>query len=888
MRPLRPGKGAALIEPEEEYILSMIWKIFFRDLKRLGSNLIALIVIIGVCLIPALYAWFNIAANMDPYSNTRNIKIAVVNLDQGGTFHAASFRSSAKNQQSNIALGSMVVKNLKKNVQLGWQFVGSRQAMKGVQSGKYYAAIVIPSNFSSSILSILNGKIHRPQIIYYSNEKKNAVAPKVTDTGASTIQLKINQTFVSVVSDTITQALGTSIADSRGRLTNAKNNVLSSLSSASENLSDSQKTISSFQNNCRDAQKTISATNKLLDHLNSTSADALVTVNNTEKLLKAARKSSLSYAGTLNNSADTVSAAISSLQNDTMTASGKLTSSISRANAEVDSQITQMNTIIRSNQEMIDQLESLHELLKTDTKLSSDISRQIALLNEQNAKCRKILSALESANSAVSKANTQAEELNSSISSLTAAGNKNLQKMKNSLYSGSTETMNDNFNTAITACESAKSIFEDLPSDTKQVRSTLKAVSRGLSSTSSALSASKNTLKAARKDLEQIRTDLNTLVSSAAYKKLLSMTNTNTKELASFMANPIKMQSHVFYPVKNYGSAMTPFYTDLAIWVSGIILAAILKLRADADDAIPEFTAAQAYFGRWLLFIFLGLIQAAIIAAGDLYFLKVQCLHPVWFFIASLITSFVFVSVEYSLCLTFNHIGRALCVLLVILQIPASSGTYPIEMTPQFFQRLHPLLPFSYSIKALRECIAGYYDHSYWKNLGILMIFAGLALFFGLVVQRAILNLNNLFDDRLARTGFMSCEKESAVRSRASLSQMLQILTEEQEGRQAVVERGIRFEQKYPRRVKRGFRALLIIPLIFLFLAFGINHKLLFLSLWVISMVAIAIYLIVLEYIHDNLINRLGIRDVPQEELLQRIRTAASKRRKRRKGDDDE
>ncbi|MGN1383471.1 MAG: YhgE/Pip family protein [Eubacterium sp.] len=865
----------------------MIWKIFFRDLKRLGSNFIALVVIIGVCLIPALYAWFNIAANMDPYSNTRNIKIAVVNLDQGGSFNASAFSSTAENQQTNIALGSMVVNNLKKNVQLGWQFVGSRQAMRGVRSGKYYAAIVIPSNFSASILSILNGKIHRPQIIYYSNEKENAVAPKVTDTGASTIQLKINQTFVSVVSDTITQALGTSVADSRGRLTTAKNNVQSSLSAASENLSDSQKTIRSFQSNCADAQKTISSTYKLLNQLDSTSSDALTTISSTEKLLKAARKSSLNYAGTLNNSADTASAAISSLQSDTMTASGKLTSSISKANAEVDSQIAQMKAIISSNQEMIDQMETLHELLKTDTKLSSDITKQITLLNEQNEKCRKVLSALETANSTVSKANTQAEELNSSISSLTSSGNKSLQKMRNSLYNGSTENINDSFNSAISACDSAKSIFEDLPADTKQVRSTLKAVNRGLSDTSSALTASESTLKAAKKDLGQIQTDLNTLASSAAYKKLLSMTKMNTKELASFLANPIKMQSHVFYPVKNYGSAMTPFYTDLAIWVSGIILAAIIKLRADADDEIPEFTAAQAYLGRWLLFIFLGLIQAAIIAAGDLYLLRVQCLHPVWFFIASLITSFVFISVEYTLCLTFNHIGRALCVLLVILQIPASSGTYPIEMTPQFFQRLHPLLPFSYSINALRETIAGYYDHSYWKNLGILMIFAGVALFFGLFVHRAILNLNNLFDDRLARTGFMSCEKESSVRSRASLSQMLQILTEEQEGRQAVVERGIRFEQKYPRRVRRGFRALLIIPLIFLFLAFGINHKLVFLSLWVISMVVIAIYLIVLEYIHDNLINRLGIRDVPQEELLQRIRSAASKRRKRRKGDDD-
>lgn len=865
----------------------MIWKIFFRDLKRLGSNITAVIVILGVCLIPALYAWFNIAANMDPYSNTRNIKIAVVNQDQGDELNVSALTGSKSKKTQRIALGSQVVSNLKKNVQLGWQFVDSRTALQGVRSGKYYAAIVIPADFSSSILSILNGKIHRPQIIYYSNEKKNAIAPKVTDTGASTIQLKIDQTFSTVVSDTITDSLGNAAIRSRSSLSNAKQDVQGSLANASRTLGQFSSTIRSFQSERADTQKTIRETYRLLDQLDQTSADAVKTLNSTEKMLKSARTASLSYMNTMNSSADAVAAAMTSLQSDTASASGKIIQSASTANAQISTQISQLNTIISTNQNTIDQMEALHSLLKTNTRLSSRITAQISTLQRQNAKLKEILARLETANTDAEKMTSHAKTLQDSIISITSDSGKNLQKLRSSLYSGSIKSVNTTFSDDIAMTESARNIFEVLPSDTAQIRSILKSVNSGLARTGRALASSESTVKSAKTDLDQIRTDLDTLISSAAYRKLLSMTDMNTKKLSSFLADPIKLQSHVFYPVKNYGSAMTPFYTDLAIWVSGIILAAILKLKADADDEIPELSSSQAYLGRWLLFIFLGLIQAAVIAAGDLYLLKVQCLHPVWFCAASLITSFVFISVEYTLCLTFNHIGRALCVLLVILQIPASSGTYPIEMTPRFFQLLHPLLPFSYSINAMRETIAGYYSHSYWKNLGILMIFAGIALFFGMVIHPLILNVNNLFDDRLARTGFMSCEKESSVRSRASLSQMLQILTEEQAGRQAVYERAVRFEQKYPRRIRRGFLSLIVIPLIFLFLAFGINHKMVFLTLWVISLVAISVALIVLEYIHENLINRLGIRDVPQEELLERIRRAAARRRKQRKGDDD-
>ena len=177
--------------------MKTVFSIFFRDIKRLCSNWVAVLVVLGVCLIPSLYAWFNIAANMDPYSNTQGIKIAVANCDLG-----------AENEMTGtLRVGDQIIENLRQNDALGWTFMDRQSAISGVQAGDYYAAIVIPENFSEDLVSVLSGNLESPEIEYYLNEKKNAIAPKVTDTGATTVQQQVNQTFVAVASEAVSRLL---------------------------------------------------------------------------------------------------------------------------------------------------------------------------------------------------------------------------------------------------------------------------------------------------------------------------------------------------------------------------------------------------------------------------------------------------------------------------------------------------------------------------------------------------------------------------------------------------------------------------------------------------------------------------------------------------------
>ena len=171
-----------------------VWKIFVEDVKGLCTNAFALIIAIALCFLPALYAWFNIYANWDPYSNTGNIKIAVCSLDEGWTNKDNEF----------INMGDNIKDNLKEKDSIAWTFVDDKEkTIDGVRSGEYYAALVIEEDFTESLYNAVGENFKNPRITYYENQKKNAVATKITDTAVSTLQTTINEQYIKAVTETI-------------------------------------------------------------------------------------------------------------------------------------------------------------------------------------------------------------------------------------------------------------------------------------------------------------------------------------------------------------------------------------------------------------------------------------------------------------------------------------------------------------------------------------------------------------------------------------------------------------------------------------------------------------------------------------------------------------
>ena len=264
------------------------FRIFIRDLKRLSHNRAAALVMVGVCLLPSLYAWFNIAANMDPYGNTAGIKVAIANSDQG-----------AQTDMMSLNAGDTIVENLKKNDQLGWVFVDEKKAKEGVRSGKYSAAIVIPDDFSDSLLSVLSGEVKSPELDYYINEKKNAIAPKITDTGATTIQQEINDTFSAVASEAISKLIQKAANNMSADLNTVDQNLMDTIQSVRNNLADYQKTINDFKDTVAQSKPALQNAIASLDDVDSAAKGASDAFSDTQKLFQQARDGLQDFSGAL-------------------------------------------------------------------------------------------------------------------------------------------------------------------------------------------------------------------------------------------------------------------------------------------------------------------------------------------------------------------------------------------------------------------------------------------------------------------------------------------------------------------------------------------------------------------------------------------------------------
>lgn len=846
------------------------FQIFKRDIGRLSKNIVALIVVIGVCIIPSLYAWFNIAANKDPYGNTANIKIAVANNDAG----------TENDMLGNLDVGGQIVDTLKENDSLGWVFVSEDKAISGVKSGEYYAAIVIPDNFSESMVSFLSGKIEQPEFDYYLNEKKNAIAPKITDTGANTIQQQVNTEFVSAAAGTVADILNGSVSGIGTKLDDVQNDISTKISTVSDNLKEYEKALDSFN-------KTVDSSNKLIEKSKKSMATVKSDANSGVNSIKNGTDSLTLVRNDIADFANDLGAGISKAQNSLAKVNtksginlGKISSKTESIHGQFQEMITSVESIIDKNSEMLTTLKEINKKYPSDS-----LTNLINELDSQNSKYKTILQKLGTGSDSINDATTTSVKAVESISKIIEKNTKDIHSSKVTVENGIMTGLNTSLDTFSNIQGTLSGILKGVGPATDNVVTLMDQLENSLDSAKKALSSTGSSIKKVQERLDKANVDISVVKTSKIYEKLKDMTNLDSDKVASFMSSPVKLKTETFYSVENYGTAMTPFYTNLAIWVGGIVLIAIFKMEVDKSEKIKNFTPTQAYFGRWMLFILVGFVQALIICLGDIFILKIKCQHPVLFVVAGLVAAFVYVNLIYALSLTFKHIGKAVSVILVILQIPGSAGTYPIEMTPGFFQAIHPLLPFTYGINAMREAIAGTYGHYYVKNLVILLIYVPITLFIGLVLRRLLLNLNSLFDKKLEQTGLMICEEGGITRERVRLLTTVKILAGEKQFRDEINKKVGQFEICYPKLIKGGFFAIVIIPIVFLILMFSITSKMVFLVLWIVSIILIALYLICVEFIHENLLNKQKMAEMTGDELIEQLKKRGRKNSK--EGDED-
>lgn len=840
------------------------FQIFKRDLRRLLKNPVAVIVTLGVAVIPSLYAWLNILANWDPYENTSTVPIAVVINDEGAEV----------GDMGQINAGDMIREQLEENTQLGWTFLDSEdEAVEGVRSGRYYAAFVVPSDFTASLGDIVDGDVSPAHISYYVNEKANAVAPKVTDTGSTTLDNEITDQFLEVAGKTVTEKLQDAMGGAAAKADETRDTVVADLRDVSGTLAGLADGLDGAQGTLVDARATVAQARTTLQDLSGSATRVSASLTDALDELSDTRVKATSLAAQLSGALGSGASSLSGISADANHAIGQVTGDIGWAQGKLDGAISQAGHVsddtLGSLATSLGRVYNKVSTLPDDTPGKTDA---LAALDDAIAQVRATQADLAGKVDALKQVSSDIKDANDTVGGLADGVNDAIQGGASSL-SGLQQQVSGTTMPALSA------VLDDVSAGAgqlaggaaalspmlDQVDATLSQLDGILAQCADSVSDAASSVRDAGQKVASLADDVAAIEGIETVGAVSTVLDLDPEDVGTFLGSPAQLVTESVFPVANYGSNVTPFYTNLALWVGGFVLVAIYKLEVDDED-VGDFKPWQGFFGRWLLLNLIGQLQAIICCVGDLC-LGIQCVSPMAFVFAGMVESFVYVFFIYALSVAFKHIGKALGVLLVVLQIPGASGLYPIEMQPEFFQALKPWLPFTYGINAMRESIAGFYGCYYAQNLGMLLVFLIPALLVGVAARRHLLNINALFDRRLAETDLMISERTDMEGARFRLSTIVKALMDSGGYKRTFMARVAHFELRYPVYVKRGFAALIIVPLALTALMFVLPAKFGLMIVWVISLVVICTFLIVVEYLHSRVGQKTTLADMSREEL---------------------
>ena len=730
-----------------------IIQIFKDDVRGLGRNILALVIALGLCVIPSLYAWFNIYSNWDPYANTGNVSIAVASSDAGYT----------KDDGTYVNMGDAVIEQLEENDKLGWTFPATPQdAIDGVYSGEYYAALIMEEDFSQSMYDCLANGMEHPKILYYENEKKNAIAVKITDSGTSSLQQSINQEFTEVVVTTLAENLDTIAGDDDGSL---YNQLLTQLNSVNDNLLSYNALLSSFIECNTSLSDTVLDMKTVVSKLTSTMNSINSTANTAKSEAKAAADKLQSGVNTASNVANTaigvklnkMAVAVTAANNAVNVAQQQLAKNenptliADSLNSTASNMSTISSTALDLANDLVqykgngvdDQIVSLQDRLK-------NMSTRASVAKEAASKAANTSKKVELTAGAIADANRQiiSAGIDQAVAQIPSL-NQEIYGDLSSKVQQAAGSVNSSIDRTVNALPSGQSV------DVSGMGDVLDGISASLLAGNDALAGTQTILSNATNKLTNIITQLESVSDGEQYQKLMEIMENDPSLYGEFLSQPVTVTTQPVYETTNYGSAVTPFYTTLALWVGAIILVSLMKVKVVPKGSYQNAKDYELFFGRYILFFLLGQLQSLICVYGDLNLLGVQCHEPGKLYLIGAVTSFTFTLMIYTLTISFGDIGKAFAVVIMVIQIAGSSGTYPIELLPDIFQAIYRYFPFPYAINAMRETISGMYENDYSIYMGQLLIFAVASLVVGLVIRKPFMKVNHFIEERMEDTQLM-------------------------------------------------------------------------------------------------------------------------------------
>ena len=710
--------------------MSNVWHLFRGDMRRLFSNAMNIIITVGLVVMPSIFAWYNIIACWNVFDNTGNLTVAVANVDDGYESDLVPLR---------VNIGEQVVSALRANDEIDWTFTTEEDAVDGARSGRYYAAVVIPHDFSRDMLTFYSDDVQHAKIVYYANEKKSAIAPKITDRGADSVSYQVNEVFAETLSEvalSIAESLShyADESDAGGRIADLSAHVRS-MGDQVDRMASVLTLYSSLagaaQSLVGESAQLVEAAQHQADGLGSTASQGAASA---ASLVDALRQAADGLSQALADGGQgfaAVSASADALFDAAATGSQDSVAALRGQADALDGQVAACRSIVAQLEALRDQVPD--EYLQALESVIARMNATIGLLENMRDTMRSAADKLEAGS-----ADVQAERAE-------------IKRLADEAQQGAA-TMRDEFDTSLKPglqklADEASSLVASVGSGLDGLRAAGSGLSDSADSAAAVLGgaaekidATVGELHGASATLRELADGIDQALVAGDADLLREVLGSDTQVLSKALAAPVGIDRVAVFPVDNFGSAMAPLYTTLALFIGSLLILVVVKptvpgrVRAQLADPQPR----QLFFGRFGVMAFLSLSQTTVMGLGNLLFLQVQVTHPLLFMLCFWLAGLVFTFLIYALVAAFANLGKAVAVLLLIIQVTGCGGSVPLQLLPPFIQGLSPWLPATHVVNAMRAAMFGTYGGDFWWEMGLLALFLVPAAVIGLVLRKPL------------------------------------------------------------------------------------------------------------------------------------------------------
>lgn len=714
-----------------------------NDIRRLFSNVVSIIITLGLIVLPSIFSWYNVLACWNVFDNTNKLTVAVANTDEGYISDLIPIP---------INLGDQVVSVLRASDKMNWAFVDEEEAVDGARAGRYYAAVVIPNDFSRAMFTFFEDSSDPAQIIYYTNEKKNAIAPKLTDQGANSMSYQVNQVFAEVLTESavvVAQRMTEALDDPQ---------VQDSIVKIIDNVRESADTLDSFSAMTSSFQAILGASHGLLDSAANLAVSVDDHTRNLSNALVATTEPVLSIGDGIQATVDDLSNALAAnteAYDALITSVEEFFNSTEVTKESANEVLGKLSENLYDNARYFDDVanylstlayEIPDKLPEESGDISSRLQNQLLATSEKlyeiSSTIESLAASLESGlpTQDVSATNPDVmldektiseklEDIKSTIASTQATFDADVQSALSTLGEKTT-SMTTKLDTMAATMDSAVA----------ELSETIANVNGGISTAEEKLASASSVLSESAQKMREGADNLDTLVSSGQNSLIQALLQSNITTLASFAASPVSIDRTAVYPVDNFGSAMSPFYSSLALFIGALLILVALKPQPckQQKELLPTLTPSQSYLGHFCVMGLISLLQSSLMALGNLFFLEVQCMHPFLYLFGYWIIGLVFTFIVYTLTVSFANLGKAIAVILLIVQVTGCGGSFPLQILPSYVQAISPYLPATHAVNAMRAAMMGTYANDFWISIGELCLFVLPMLLLGLILRRPL------------------------------------------------------------------------------------------------------------------------------------------------------